>query len=340
MIASVYPVFNASRRNYDAAYERWLNWTPVVERPPYRALARNLMYDHRVTPEREAPFHRWVRKSASLEAALRGYFDQCVRHRTRPDFLMATRNASNFVSGAPGADLVDPDTDLLTFLDLNGLRDIFDWASRNPAPEYKRVFKDYPKDCEPSRVGSWIEEQIKRLGASTVVPAALSARRAARAHPSYQRHHPVWAMLWDDAEAVVRSADADRWSEIVGVHRGHPGNWVIPLQYKVVECGTLVRPTMLDAGCYAYHFPSPPAAPIRDGGCCMDLRTSPAPGGLRHEYIVQEMDFFEDHWRRAGPLCVRTKRPTRGSLELQRRAHHKRLCANYPGVRSWMKDCT
>lgn len=75
---------------YDQAVEEWQASGDVR----IRAIARNTMYDHRVSIEREKRFDGRTghpRTAAALQAALVKYFWGCVRVRERPDYVYPIR---------------------------------------------------------------------------------------------------------------------------------------------------------------------------------------------------------------------------------------------------------
>jgi hypothetical protein len=333
----MYPVFGRRELNYDAQFQRWLRWTKAGA-DAYKAMARNTMYDHRVQKERADKFHTDYAASQILEEALTQYFEECVRKTGTPDFLQAV-NSGNIVAGAPDANLIDEDKRLVTFLDLNGLHKLYLWAKQHPRSEYRDVFDHYIVDGTDGQIGNWLGETIASLGDQVVVFAALAVKRAVAGETGYRHFHPVWAALWKEFGDSLTQEEVDRWWERVGVFKSTRPRWVVPLTYTVFEAGTLVRPTILDSGFYAHHFPSPPQMPPQDGGCCMDLQTDPKPAVLTHEYIHQEIAFEERHWINAGSLCLPTSQPSPVDLAQQRRNHHELLKSLPNHTPDWMPEC-
>lgn len=333
----MFPVFGRRELNYDEHFQRWRART-TADVDAFRAMARNVMYDHRVSPERAEQFHSSYAASKLLEDALWLYFKQRVRGAAAPDFVLDA-NIGNIVAGAPKANLVDEDERLVTFLDLNGLRDLYRWAKGHPSTEYRDVFDHARLDGSDDDYADWLGETIATLGDQVVVAAALAVKRAVARAAGYTHFHPVWAALWTELSDSLASGEVDRWWERVGVCKVTSPRWVVPLVYKVYEAGTLVRPTILDSGFYAYHFPSPPQLPPQNGGCCMDLQTAAKPGGLTHEYIHQEIAYEERHWTDAGSLCLPTSRPSPTDLPVQRQNHNELLQSLPDHEPDWMPEC-
>jgi hypothetical protein len=150
---------------------------------------------------------------------------------------------------------------------------------------------------------------------------------------------PSWVTTWEDL-APFLDQSPEIWCEGLGVPKQEPSRWLMVLRYTVGEAGTLVRPTFLDAGWAAFHFPSPPQAVLITGGHPMDLRpidsASPAER-LSREFIHSEIQHRIEHWIDAGRRVMRTSRPTSVSLLDRRRHHHGRLVDTYGGVvGEWM----
>ena len=328
----MYPVFTRRELNYDADFARWLNWPDPVQRDAYRAMACNVMYDHRVQKERANLFNEYYLAGGKLDEAIRRYFEEHVRTADPPHFVLDL-NLSNIVAGAPLANFVDERTPLITFLDLNGLIEVYRWASRNPHPDYRDIFRLY--DVRPGDdVSPWLRRRVDQFGERSFVGALLAALRERRKEPD-SHYHPAWAALWSELAPVLSEGLVNRWWETVGVYKPGP-RWIIPLRYTVYEAGTVVRPSILDSGFYAYHFPSPAGVPSREGGCCVDLQTAPPARGLIHEYIHKQIDYTEQHWLAAGGFCLQTSRGTTGNLPDQRRSHYSLLLSKYPNVLNWM----
>jgi hypothetical protein len=331
----MYPAFDRFDHNYDPELDCWLNFPDPGRRDSYRAMARNVMHDHRVDPQVEQVFHNIYAATRPLQTAIELYKLHRVRTPVVPDFLRPALNQSNFVAGALNANFIDEDTDLVRLLDLNGLTPVYQWAKSQPA--HALIFWDYGDGADENETARWLSGKLP-AGAETLVPGLLAALRAYRRAPG-SHHYPVWAALWEEVGVHLQDSSPDRWLELVGVYAGTFPRWIVPLRYKVLEAGTLVRPSILEAGWSAHHFPSPRTAPLPDGGYSMDLLASPRATSLIREYIHQEIDFQERHWRDAGGLCRPTTRAGNGALAQQRQTHYDLLCGKCTQVRDWMSEC-
>lgn len=81
-----------------------------------------------------------------------------------------------------------------------------------------------------------------------------------------------WATLSD--EVAGHGDNATAICSTLGLGNYAEGSWVIVFDYKVADAGLLYRPTTLDAGGYAFHFPSPQS---HAQGLSMALRASETP---------------------------------------------------------------
>jgi hypothetical protein len=123
----------------------------------------------------------------------------------------------------------------------------------------------------------------------------------------------------------------------MGMPRPSGQRWLVLLCYTVEEAGNLVRPTQLDAGWCAHHFPSPPQAKLRKGGHPMDLHEAEQIHKPLSEFIHQQIEHKITHWTAAGEMLEQTSGPTMDRLREQRIMHHRRLIREYKeGVARWM----
>lgn len=173
--------------------------------------------------------------------------------------------------------------------------------------------------CKPDEFAGWLDYHLERRGGAylrefigRVFDACNEYRRSVRAH------NPVWVTTWSRFE-LVKNSRPERWSEFVGVTRLTAEQWLVVLRYRAAETGTLVRPTQLDAGWYAYHFPSPPPWPVHQGGIVVDLEGAAA--GLTPEYIHAQIDLRPEFWQNSGELLRRTAREVSPELQGVRVRH-------------------
>ncbi len=316
-----------------------LDWQNTGD-PALRAMGVNVRYDHRISETRHREFHGFVTPACTqdaLQRAFKKYYENRVRPRKAPDFILPRLNDSNLVTGylrtAP----------LVRALILNGLGEVF--AS---ARETNEVFEDFPTDPDEKSVSGWLDRELlpqNDVKTQRFVEATLKELEIARRKQAFQ---PVWATLWHHFEPYV-AEPTERWMEALGVSwepAPHdpgdpaPARWLVLLKYTVGEAGTLFRPTQFDAGWRAEHFPSPKGVEVDRGGHPVDLgRTTPPPDVLP-EFIHLQIDHKPDHFYRIG----RTEQPARSGFPSRRRLHHSRLRSFYASrmdVYDWMPShCT
>jgi len=341
----VYPVFQRYTLNLDAALDELLRQPATEAGLRNRAVARNLMHDHRVSPAREPAFQECAALHPALREALQRYYDTRVR-TSGPDFLNDALNLNNFVAGARVAvDKMDPNTPLLRVINLSRERAAFQWAYYEWSDRRKDRFRRIVNAGGAAELHGALGEQLVGNAEAFLDAwfAASSARRERLRVPGANKPDgPVWAVLAKEFRREVNPRDDDdaaRWFEAVGVAPGDWPAWAILVEYPLSEAGTLVRPTFPDSGGYPLHFPSPPSAPLSVGGLVMHLQTDPPPAVLRSEFIHETIDFQLQHWIAAGPHYAETKRLVAAGIQRQRLAHYKLLLRNYNGVSQWMPQC-
>jgi hypothetical protein len=289
-----------------------------------RAMAANLIHDHRVSETREREFAPYVAAPAGareIEDAVRNYKDARVRKASRPDFAEETLNGNNIIKGVSG------DTEYATLVDITGLHDLFK-NSKDP------VFSTYPRTVyDQQEVRRYLDARLKGPGHVTAqfMAAVLGLMNGNRPY------HPIWLMRWTTFEDIAREG-GDRWCEAIGRPiEDRFAHWIIMLKLKLRDAGgTIVRPTVLDAGWWPAHFPSPPQALLDDGGFAMDLRSDPVPEVLRSEFIAAQPVYQIHQWLE-GDSPKDLAGPTSGDLERQRTQHLELLERNFgPDVKSWM----
>jgi hypothetical protein len=156
---------------------------------------------------------------------------------------------------------------------------------------------------------------------------------------------PTWAAEWDSLKPLLIPNKPLSWLQAVGVPRDSPV-WLAVLCYPLKNALreiTTYRPTQLDAGWYAHHFPSPPQAPLEKGGHTMFLNADDgrevAPPPVS-EYVHEQVDFDIEDWTAGGSLVDFTGGPTKGALDRQRGRHLTLLETVYgKEVSVWMPNC-
>jgi hypothetical protein len=313
---------------YDDELSRW----SAHKRLAFRAMARNLMFDHRVSSQREAAFHPFANgagRTLNLHNAVVKYHKERIQLQPTPDFLDTAINADNMIS-LPNGILPTEEAELVRVLDLSGLSRVFSWAIEQEQDEWKGKFVGLVKDFEDEQLAVWLRENLQLAdGAEDFICFILDVLN------DYQKKkgpfHPTWATTWE-AFRRYEKALPDRWAQVLGIVR-KKSRWVVVLKYPVREAGHLVRPTQLEAGWYPFHFPSPPTAPLEGGGHPMDLLVSSDVSPLLPEYIHAQIAHHPTHL-----VCWGLAKPGKNRLRHQRIAHHQKLAGSYDHVPAWMPD--
>ncbi len=305
--------------------------------PSARAMARNLLGEHRWSAERLRAFlasDGAFLSPAEIEDKLKKYQEKEVRTPIgsalgpaygRPD------NSNNSVRMPAG-------TELGTVIDLTRLGHVYAEAYREfGLPEFES-FPDH--DRSPSSINQFLKVRLESPGSrSTFMRALFMARRKYLGSKAHRVIFPTWTADWADLQRFLAPAAPERWLEAVGVAR-ETGVWIAVIRYSA-DRGKLrlFRPTQLEAGWYPHHFPSPPVA-HGGGGFTVFLDSATPATELVAEYIHSEVDFTCEDWESGGSLVGFTGRPVGGDLA-GARANHLQLLVNKFGesVSEWMPCC-
>lgn len=321
----------------------------VLETGPIeaRAIAHNLMCDHRVTLERARAFHDFVRSrvpvtsgpplsSQLLEVALREYHEEQVRGVGRsswprvPGFLRPC-NAFNAVYGHP--DVAEPlpgNLELGRAINLSRLARVVAQGRREGISEFQTVFAGgRPDEMEGSPFeDTWNRHLNQRLFApgerrSDLIVALFDAlNQYSGNHP----HNPSWAGRWLLMSDYLIEGRPERWCACVGVPV-YLHDWIIVVKYTVAETGTLLRPTQFDAGVAPYHFPSPPGMRVCEGGLAMHLERECRE--LVAEFVHAQIPLRFEHWLGANKLCAQVTENNNNMLVKSRHDHRERLSRRF-----------
>jgi hypothetical protein len=305
-----------------------------------RALAWNLRYDFRVSIPRSEMLVSRVAAVAEagidpLQKALIGYHKETVQSAASPSFLRG--NDENIVLGGGSLDVVHPRLPLGTILDLTALAPTFREARLQGHPAFKRFRTEdqieYQTDSRNAR--AWNGFLEKRFMAKDEAGREEFLDEVFYALSKFPRH-PVWVTSWDRLQANLK---APRCLEILGAPRRDGPRILLALRYEARDAGTLVRPCQLDAGDFAYHYPSPPKRALKDGGATMDLAVPRGMGDLVPEFIHSQVRFKVEYWKAANHWLEITSGPVMGDLAGARRQHQRLLQARY-GTHNppWMEE--
>jgi hypothetical protein len=366
------PVFGRNSSNphpYDMAINDWL-FSDVAN---LRALARNIMYDRRVSEKREREFNKscnYPPTAVELNEAIVNYFYQNVRGAKKPHFTSKKLNNQNIVKGIPyGRMLINQIQSLVENIrrrlptkpkDKGGNKG-FDNSAVFFNPQLKfdnksslariidlnglDVIYQWAKDAGMQEfasfegienTGSWLKKTLQQPE-EQVREFINAILKAINLHAKVGPFHPSWATLWTEF-APYASQAADRWPELFGMYRSKFPRWLIVLKYKISEAQPLVCPTQLDAGWSPYFFPTPPQTRM---GHPMNLRPTVGARSLLTEIIHKQINHKIEHWDAAGGLYRETANPMSQDLVHQRTAHYKLLIETYgkEQIKEWMPYC-
>jgi hypothetical protein len=306
-----------------------------------QAMAWNLRSEHRVSPTRESSFlDRYFLNQPTgeeLRTALDKHRKEVIGPAKLPEYVYARVNGNNLIAGHHEAkNLINKDVKLVNVLDLNGLLKPFQWY--RSVKQKRHLDIDYVAVLKQSNFDVWLNKLLYQGSDQDIERVVgLCLEVLTSYHEMCGPYQPTWATTWDDFEEFTNYG-SDGWVSIMGVGKWSP-RWQIVLKYSVAEAGTLVRPTQIDGGYYAYHFASPPQAPLEKGGHPMSLLPLP-PAKLLPEYIHKQIKYALEHWVNGGKLIGRTNSKP-GDLRRLRTTHYD-LCRRVYGARllRWMPKPT
>ena len=288
----------------------------------HSSMAWNLLQDWRIASERMVDFDNAVTDDAahlpvvtagappSPFSSPKGFervFGDCyVKHvrsvsgTTAPgsaaklsSFLCAAKNAGNHYGGTGGPGALANDLKLAAVIDLGNLglffRDGATGASDLPVvPEFSGFEAPAGPAGSPVDLPAWLDEKL--MAHSLTAPAQHPFLKALVRHMSATRvslpYEPSWVTTWSAFESLA-GGDPRRWQPLVGVPPRNTPRWLLLLVYPVWMTDLLVRPSQMDAGWFAEHFPPPPVA---GRGLAMELHPSEIHRRLP-EYIHARVDF-------------------------------------------------
>lgn len=260
------------------------------------ARARNISNDDRVSDARFRSLEQYahLRITADDLTLLDALTSYRGRHSTLlpPDFADTSSNTPNVVDAFPASE------QLLWLLDLNGL---------NSAGILDKI-KDRTgrKNSSLDDAGVFFETELGRI------------RRDFRPTPQQRQflevvlqtlsdfpYSPKWVTKLSKFKPYLRNGP-NRWLEVLGVGKTVPGRLIVAVAYRLPEEIRLFRPTYIDSIDNPYHYPTPVAASVDEGGRAMDIGTpvvrsavqvvgsaglAAAPVSPLPEYIHQHVDF-------------------------------------------------
>jgi hypothetical protein len=294
-----------------------------------RALAKNLIWDHRVTDERAEKFfefleNEWTNWSASPQEFRNGLF----AYRRR---LVAANPAAFEELPASISNLITGTHELVHVCDVTAKLMLMT-DGRRTSPEFEAAKLRLGRGAAAfARV-----DDVDKL----LVTVVSNARRAERFVDAflamvvaYQRispWNPTWAAVWQQYEPTKVTGSPNNWLEVVGKQAPQEPHWLLLLRYPSTGVKTLYRPTQLEAGDFPLHFPSPPCAPLEVGGIAMQVGPDASSiWRILSEFIHTEVPFERDHWEATGIMLAQTTVSSYDSLSTYRRRHLQVLRDGY-----------
>jgi len=312
---------------------------------PYsRALARNLLADDRISDDRFGKFSAFAGNMADIrlvQHAIELYQLREVRPLVSagvPPAYARPENAKNIVE--------EPPEYVATILNLTGLSSVYAEAWKTfGIPEFQKY--EVTDQRGSQQVNDFLSNRLTDPAQrESFLQATLRALRRYRNSKKIEQHiRPSWVAEWNSLRPFLDRNKPERWLQAAGVPSEDPA-WLAVFRYRVRRRGKLIglfRPTQLDAGWNAHHFPSPLEA-TGGGGHTMYLlqagEVPPDPLGLISEYLHAQIDFSMADWRAAGGLLGMARR-VGGDLDEQRRRHWLLLQEKYgqKQIVKWMAAC-
>jgi hypothetical protein len=314
------------------------------------ALAKNLVYDNRVSEAREHSFDKFVDKPCGSGAVLRGlsdYYRARVQTEEHPDYLDPETNGDNLVerdlvlrrrtpARLPGHDAlpaIKPNWIMARVIDLNSLTPLFQWALSRREPAWTDCLHRFVSIRDDEGMSHWLDGKLAGAKDSAKERFVAGVLNIMNAHFLETRHaSPTYVMPWTAFEQIA-FLGAERWLETAGEPRLPHAQWVMLLGYSVAEAGDLVRPTQLDAAWDPYRCPPHRYAPVISGGHpvdfgCVSMFEPPIP-----QYIHQPILHDVEQWKRLGRRLARSapmeKKLVARDLSKRRERHYRRMELNY-----------
>ena len=316
----------------------------VSKKHEIRAVAINLRCDHRITPDREREFMSFLNNEQSLSDALKSYYKYRIKLNDKPDFILPNLNRENCVFGfSETENLIGTKEQLVNVLSLNGLIHVFQ-ACVEELEDFgfneRRGFEKPNTDelNSDKGFGDWLNRMLKNASPGKQENFVKSVFDLMNYYKNKKEgyYNAIWVSKWDDFEPFINDG-ANVWVQVLGVKRDM-GTWQIILKYPVGAAEKIVRPTQLESGDYAYHFPSPENTPKKNGGHPMNLGIKKSLELLLSEFVHVQIDYDISYWVDAGrKIDVITENSC--EIGVLRQNHFNLLVKKYGDpIRKWMPD--
>ena len=322
-----------------------------------RVALLNLAHDGRISPQRRADLDKYLPVAAPanpalppevseavgrIQDAVRRYYNSRVAVPVAPSYCSPKANGGNFVpvAGLGRALGSHPDTLLVHVVDLMKHLDAFQQAGLPGVPGSRPLAIGWLKKNVPM----FPERTVPGRSAAEVDDFVDQALDVIFRYEAATRPPPTWVALFRQFMPHA-SRGPNAWLQVMGMRDSYNGQSRYPLVlvYKLRDVGTLIRPTQLEAGFDAFHFPSPPPAPVSEGGFAMDRSPSSGQQPPLSEFLHEPRPCSAEDWRLGGRLAGPTVLADAGGIELSeaRRRHYGRLKLKYQATSTdWLRDTT
>ncbi len=311
---------------------------------PERAMARNLLVEHRVSQGRFDSFASRITVPTPDPLTLRHIQDALFSHQNDVRVTLASKlhpayelphNNGNRIANKPGLELC-------TVIDLTAFAPVFVEAGKALGLKQFRNFDTTASGDEEGwqQVNSLLSDGLSDPAVRDEFMSAVLTAISWYRQNVETKIRPTWAAEWTSIQPYLNPANPGRWLQSVGVPKER-SIWLALVRYTLAPNVKLYRPTQLDAGWYAHHFPSPPQSAPEKGGFTMDLRDGEpeTTEDLVTEYIHRQIDFTLDHWKASGSLVGFVPAPDQAkALHRLRERHWVKLSQRFQGVTAWMES--
>jgi len=297
---------------------------------PGRFVALNLLYDYRIPAYCDGNLCDLSTNLPKLEDAVKEYPNQLRQDPAGKIFCSG--NEDNIIYRSAGTG--DPKG---THLESRMLVTLIKAGS----------FLRYLEETGDPKTSRLLEQQnlgAPPLGARAEAWAAqlpLDVPWFVALYNSYRRsraRHPVWTADARQFDQVATGAET--WLAAVGLPLPPEAECILQFRYPVSAVPVLARPTQLEAGWFAYHFPSPPCAIPEDGGYTLNLIASrlSVPSVLVNEFIHEQIDLDPRYFHAYGIAGPADRKMQEAEIPERRLGHHRILRERYSDseINSWM----
>ncbi len=297
---------------------------------PGRFVALNLLYDYRIPLHCDGNLCDLSTKLPTLQDAVKAHQNQVRQDPAGKIFFSGNEDNIIYRSASTGnpKGIHFASRTLVTLMKAGSF---LRYLEETGDPETNHLLSQLNLGAKPSAADA--EAWTAQLPLQIPLFLALYNR-----YRRFYPRHPVWAADAQQFDQVASGAET--WLAAVGLPLPPKADCILQFRYPVSAVPVLARPTQLEAGWFAYHFPSPPCALPEDGGYTLNLIASrlSAPAVLVNEFIHEQIDLGPRYFHAygiAGPLDPKKQE---AEIPERRLSHHRILRERYSDseINSWM----